>query len=827
MMRIAFLILSLLSSAALAQSGSTIKQSGTVTPGHAMMWVTNGVAGDGGTATQGNLTSIGVTASGNGICQNSGPVTGPYNRICLGATQTGGGTLSVNNFGGATGGLTFLVNGAAQTIPTVTTPTTTGNPACFTNSTGTMANCVVTGTGNVVLASGPTISNLILNITGSTQCLQANSSGLVSGVGSPCGSGGGGAVSSVSNSDGTLTIAPTTGTVVASLNQASNFTLSGIVNLTGTVQVSGKAMTFPGAPATLAYINGSIVSGDCAQFTGTVGAISDAGAPCGSGGGGGGSTANRQEFVGDGSTTGFTLSSAPINSNAVIVNQNGVTQVGLGANKSWTLSGSTITFVNAPVSGTLIEVNWYSVAISAGTVTTVSVVPANGFAGTVATATSTPAITLTTTITGLLKGNGTAISAATAGTDYLTPTGNGSGLSGIPVSIADSGAGTIVVSASTGAVTLRCVTGTTSQLGCLKPDGSTIGVTAGVISVIGGSSVTWPTTGDLVVSNSTNSPAGLAPVNGDCVLGAGGVWTAGACAGGAAVASVGNASADTSLTIGGTGSGPWTGSVTAKINLANAQTWSALQTFADGDLGLGGSSSGTLVLHAPAVASTYSYTFPAPTTGTTDTVVLAAATQTLTNKSISAAQINSGTISVSRLPLASSSALGIVQGDGVTVSINGSGVITNVNLKVVGSSSGTTSFGSANASATSYTITLPAVNDTVGTIGTPDQVLSGGVILTSYGYTTGSITVDCGKNPSQYVSNNGAFTITAPTNDNQCVMLIRNTASAGAITFSGFTSESNHGDSLTTTSGSAFMISFLRITDATGAKATYLVHALQ
>ncbi len=49
----------------------------------------------------------------------------------------------------------------------------------------------------------------------------------------------------------------------------------------------------------------------------------------------------------------------------------------------------------------------------AGTVTTVSVVSANGFAGTVATATTTPAITLTTTITGILQGNGTAISAAT------------------------------------------------------------------------------------------------------------------------------------------------------------------------------------------------------------------------------------------------------------------------------------------------------------------------------------------------------------------------------------------------------------------------------
>lgn len=56
-----------------------------------------------------------------------------------------------------------------------------------------------------------------------------------------------------------------------------------------------------------------------------------------------------------------------------------------------------------------------------GTVTSVSVVSANGFAGTVATSTSTPAITLSTTVTGLIKGNGTALSAAVAGTDYQSP----------------------------------------------------------------------------------------------------------------------------------------------------------------------------------------------------------------------------------------------------------------------------------------------------------------------------------------------------------------------------------------------------------------------
>lgn len=64
--------------------------------------------------------------------------------------------------------------------------------------------------------------------------------------------------------------------------------------------------------------------------------------------------------------------------------------------------------------------SWQAVSGS-GTVTTISVVSANGFAGTVANATTTPAITLTTTITGLLKGNGISISAAVAGTDFQSP----------------------------------------------------------------------------------------------------------------------------------------------------------------------------------------------------------------------------------------------------------------------------------------------------------------------------------------------------------------------------------------------------------------------
>jgi hypothetical protein len=55
---------------------------------------------------------------------------------------------------------------------------------------------------------------------------------------------------------------------------------------------------------------------------------------------------------------------------------------------------------------------------------------ANGFAGTVVNANNEAVITLKTTITGLIKGNGIALSKAISGTDYAPPTSGGSILFG-------------------------------------------------------------------------------------------------------------------------------------------------------------------------------------------------------------------------------------------------------------------------------------------------------------------------------------------------------------------------------------------------------------
>lgn len=86
-----------------------------------------------------------------------------------------------------------------------------------------------------------------------------------------------------------------------------------------------------------------------------------------------------------------------------------------GYNTSSGAAGAT-----ASVGGLVFNEGLYISGSPSGGVTSVSVISANGFAGS-SSGGSTPALTLSTSVTGILKGNGTAISAATAGTDYQAP----------------------------------------------------------------------------------------------------------------------------------------------------------------------------------------------------------------------------------------------------------------------------------------------------------------------------------------------------------------------------------------------------------------------
>ena len=154
-------------------------------------------------------------------------------------------------------------------------------------------------------------------------------------------------------------------------------------------------------------------------------------------------------------------------------------------------------------------------------------------------------------------------------------------------------------------------------------------------------------------------------VNGDCLMASG---TAGGFA-------------DAGITCGGGGSGsPGGANTTIQYNASSSfggvsgvTSNGTVMTFGNGALLLAGSSSGAMTLEAPAIASTYVITFPAAT----DTVDVLGTAQTFT-----AAK-----------------------------------TFTNSDLRLLGSSTGYTTFASLNASGTDYTLSFPAVTSTIAVVG--------------------------------------------------------------------------------------------------------------
>jgi hypothetical protein len=171
----------------------------------------------------------------------------------------------------------------------------------------------------------------------------------------------------------------------------------------------------------------------------------------------------------------------------------------VGGNVFTLTNPSAVTFprFNADNTVSALDAASFRTAIGAGsgggTVTSVSVVSANGFAGTVATATSTPAITLTTSITGVLKGNGTAISAATSGTDYVIPSGSVATFTSTTqnsqfnsVGVGTAGSGTAGEIRATNNVTAYY-----SSDARLKENVQPIGNALSIVSAVGGKTFDW------------------------------------------------------------------------------------------------------------------------------------------------------------------------------------------------------------------------------------------------------------------------------------------------------------------------------------------------
>lgn len=332
-----------------------------------------------------------------------------------------------------------------------------------------------------------------------------------------------------------------------------------------------------------------------------------------------------------------------------------------------------------------------------------------------------------------------------------------------------------------------------------------------------------------------------------------------------AVSSVGNATSDTTLTLAGTGSGPYTGTVTAKINLGNANTWTALQTYNNSDLAMIGSSTGkTTVISDNSSATDFTLHIPASngvmlTTGALVTLAQGGTSANLTanNGGIfystgSAMALLSGTVTASQCLLSGSSSAptwGSCTGGAAVSSVSNSDstltispttgavvaslalghantwtavqTFTNSDLALLGSSTGTTTFTSANSSASNFTLTVPAASGTialvananVATVSNSDGTLtisptSGAVTaslalghanawtgaqtfnsvfgtVTSQSGTTYTLTAaDCGTEIA--FTNAAAVTVTIPAAlTTGCNIAILQTTSAGQITVTG------------------------------------------
>ena len=347
-----------------------------------------------------------VTNAGSG---SSGSI---HIRIVPGSVL--GGTDSNVQFSTLTNGDLIQYDGTAQYWKNVSTSAISVGTA--TNLGGGAANRIPyqTASGVTSFIVAPTVSDTYLNWSGTAFQWSSNPLGTVTSVGMTVPTGLTVSGSPITSS-GTLAVSLQTGYSIPTTASQTNWDTAysdrlkwdggatGLVAATGRTSLGAttigenmftltnpSAITFPRFNA-----DNTVSALDAATFRTAIGAGTSS------------TTGTVTSVSGTGTVNGITLTGTVTNSGSLTL---GGTLSGIGnsqlTNSSITINGSAISLGGS---------------VSVGTVTSSSVVSANGFAGTIANATTTPAITLTTTVTGMVKGDGTALSAATKDVDYLAP----------------------------------------------------------------------------------------------------------------------------------------------------------------------------------------------------------------------------------------------------------------------------------------------------------------------------------------------------------------------------------------------------------------------